>query len=98
MSENTRVQVPLDPETLLIMQEYAKVKGLALGRACSDVLQSTGPVLAELTLALRDARNAPAKALRESMGVLDKQVHEIDQMRLDMAPRLTDGRSKKKAS
>jgi hypothetical protein len=47
--------------------------------------------------ALNTAKTAPARAMREAVEILESQLINADQMLLDMTPKATDQRVKKKA-
>ena len=44
--------------------------------------------MGELSVTLSEARKAPAKAMREVAAKLDRKIEEIDQMRLNLEPKL----------
>jgi putative hemolysin len=95
---NQRLQVPLDSDTYAAVKEYSEATGMPLGRACAEVLQNTAPILRELAKALRTAKTAPAAALRHMSEEMDKQIAAINQHQLDLSPKATLRKYRKKTS
>ena len=87
--QNPRIQVPVSPKTRKMLQTYADASGQSLARVCEEILQETAPVMAEMADALREAKRAPAKAVRNMADALDKKLAEIDQMKMDLSPKAT---------
>lgn len=72
-----------------MLQSYADASGTSLARACSEILAETAPVMVELANAIREAKTAPAKAMRNVNNVMQEKLAQIDQMRMDLTPKET---------
>jgi hypothetical protein len=90
----TRVHVPMTDETRIQLQSLADAQRSSLAAVCADLLEQTAPIAAETAAALVQAREAPARAMRAMNTLLDKQLAEVDQYKLDLTPKAT--RRKKK--
>lgn len=87
--EKTRVQVPLDSDTLDAVRDYCDATGMPLGRACAEILENTAPVLRDMAKALRTAKTAPSVAIRNVSDELERQIAAIRQQSLDLKPKAT---------
>jgi hypothetical protein len=83
----TRVQVPLDEKTLAAVKNYGHALGIPTGRACAQILAECSDAVDELGNALRMAKTAPAKAIRDFSHLFETKLAEADQMQLDMKPK-----------
>jgi hypothetical protein len=92
-----RIQVPVTPEHRAMLQAYADATGATLTRTCQNILAQTAPLMLELSQALQEANQAPAAGIRAAKEILDRKVFETHQLSLDVSPKATDGRRKKKA-
>ena len=63
--KKTRVHVPMTDETRGLLEAFAEVSGKSIAKVCEEILEETAPVMAELTQAMKMAKTAPAKAMRE---------------------------------
>lgn len=96
MANTPRLQVPMTDETRAQLQAFADARGSSLPAVCRDLLEEMAPVAADMAKALQSAKQAPAKALRDAVNVLEVQMAKADQLRLDLTPKAT-GKKRKKA-
>ena len=82
--KNIRVQVPFDPETYRAMKAYAEARELALGKACAVILKETRESVSALAAAITTARTAPGKAIEQMLEDTERQLAEVNQMKLDV--------------
>ena len=82
-----RIHVPMSAETRADLQTLADARGCSLAAVCRDLLEQTAPVAKELAQALSVAQEAPARAYREIQQLKERQIADIDQHTLDLAPK-----------
>lgn len=91
---NPRIQVPLDDKTYAAIQLYSDATGLAMGKACADILSGTADTITQIAIAIQSAKTAPAKAVKVMNEELDRKMAEIDQHQLDLGPQVTKKKKK----
>ena len=82
-----RLQVPVDAQTKDFLQEYADASGSSIARVSSEILETTAPVMAELAKALREAKTEPVRAMKRANEMLEKQIFDANQEKLDLEPK-----------
>lgn len=84
VQRSKRIALTVQPETKKILDEYAEALGVTTTTAINSVLNETAPVLAELTAALRAAKQAPAAGLRQAKEMLDRAAHDALQTEMPL--------------
>jgi hypothetical protein len=84
-----RIQVPITQETRDAYQSLADAHNGSLAAACEEILEQCAPVALQMANALRTARTAPARAMREAVEILEAQLGNADQMLMDLSPKAT---------
>ena len=79
-----RIHVPMSDETRSQLQALADARGGSLAAVCRDLLEEVAPIAADMAKALETAKKAPARALQQMSDLLDVQVAQADQMRLEL--------------
>lgn len=87
MAKITRVQIPVSPENLAILQAFAKAQSATVPAVTATLIEQTIPIVIEMTKALELAKTAPAAALRHMTDSYEILVASADQQILDLAPK-----------
>jgi len=85
----TRIQVPVSDETRASLQALADARTSSLAAISAELLEQTAPIAGEMAKALLMAKQAPSRAIRQMNETLERQLVEIDQIRLDLTPKAT---------
>lgn len=92
----SRVYVPMSDEAKEAMQLLADVRKSSLAAICGEMIETCAPVALDMANALKMAQESPAKALRMMSESLDAQLASADQYKLDMSPKATGSKKKRK--
>jgi len=92
--KGSRLQVPVSPEVKSMLEDYADASGSSVARVCGDILAETAPIMAELAKTLREAKKAPASAMRQANEMLERHIASAEQGKLDLKPVKTAGKKK----
>ncbi len=93
---NPRIYVPVSEDARAAMQMLADVRKSSLAAICGEMLEICAPIAVDMANALKMAQEAPAKALRMMNESLDVQLASVDQYRLELSPKATGSKKKRK--
>lgn len=92
----SRVYVPMSDEAKEAMQLLADVRKSSLAAICGEMIETCAPIALDMANALKMAQEAPAKALRMMNESLDAQLAAVDQYKLELSPKATGMKKKRK--
>jgi len=95
MNGRVRLTISMQPEVLEVFRRMSEVSGLSVGRCIGDWCGDTVEGAAMITKKLAEAREAPARVMREfhqlALGMADEVRQVQDRLRVEAARKASGG-------